>query len=85
MHLSKDSFEITVIYGAKGLYKIRSDERVDWLCLLPGMGRSQMEKNTTVNYNYVMIVDSTLAWSIYCVKSTEGSRPKLVWRGKLFS
>ena len=30
-----------------------------------------MEKNTTVGYNFVIVVDQKMQWGIFCLKNVE--------------
>lgn len=71
LQLSSDRFDLTVANAGSQVFKIRSDEKISYFCVLPELRREYMEKNTTVVYHFVMIVDTTLAWSIFCIKSLE--------------
>ena len=50
--------------------------------VLHALRRDYMEKNATVRYHFVIVVDVKLAWGIYCIKGLEGEEPIEMYKGR---
>ena len=71
LHYSSDQYYLNVIYAKTPTFRIASEEKISFFALLNSLQRSYMEKNTTVVYYYVIVVDVTQSWVLYCIKSLE--------------
>ena len=85
VNLSSDNYDLTVVHHSKAHYKISSEEKIVFFKILPSLQQQFMERNMTVTYHYIFMVDVQLQWAIYCINNEDQSEGKEVFRGGFVS
>jgi hypothetical protein len=83
-YIGKNEYQINIVTQDKSEYQIKSEEKIVHCVVLETLRKSYMQKNSVVNYCYLMIVDRRFTWTVFRVKSNR-EEPEQIYTGTILS
>ncbi len=65
-----NNYQVNIVFSGKMTWRINSDESIVLCTSIKFMEKTYMEKNSVVNYHYLIVVDRKFSWTITRVKDS---------------